>query len=80
MHHRAKAFDTFGYGTVDVFLAEGLAGRAKHDDLIGVGLQRRLKALGESFEQKRAEADVPEVDIRKGDKQRTERVARKFFK
>ena len=54
--------------------------RKLNAELRGEAAQRRLKALGESFEQKRAEADVPEVDIRKGDKQRTERVARKFFK
>jgi hypothetical protein len=54
--------------------------RRLNAELRGEAAQRRLKDLGESFEQKRAEADVPEVDIRKGDKQRTERVARKFFK
>lgn len=54
--------------------------RKLNAELRGEAAQRRLKDLGESFEQKRAEADVPEVDIRKGDKQRTERVARKFFK
>jgi len=54
--------------------------RKLNAELRGEAAQRRLKDLGEFFEQKRAEADVPEVDIRKGDKQRTERVARKFFK
>lgn len=42
--------------------------------------QRQLKAIGEAFERARSEAEVPEVDIRQGDKQRTERAARKFFK
>src|SRR5574344_1695749 len=44
-HHRCKALDAFGNAAVDVFLAEGLAGRTKHHDLVGLAQQCRLQPL-----------------------------------
>ena len=45
LHHRGKARHAFGNRAVDVLVAESLAGRAKHHDLIGLGFQRGFKAL-----------------------------------
>jgi hypothetical protein len=46
LDHRRKALDALGNAAVDVLLAEGLAGRAKDDDFVGLVAHGRLKALG----------------------------------
>jgi len=43
--HRAEALNAFRNRAVDVFLAEGLAGRAKHHDFVGSGQHRSFIAL-----------------------------------
>ena len=45
LDHRRKALDAFGDGAVDVLLAEGFAGRAKHRHFVGLRQHRCLVAL-----------------------------------
>ena len=43
MHHRGKALHAFCNRAVDVFAAESFTGGTKDHDLVGPGLERRLK-------------------------------------